>query len=89
MFPNPNANVSFDDVIKLVKLPISEKIPHSDTAAAAVSKLGFVLGAGNNFESCTLNRVDAEFDDGAETASVAAAAAVVVVAVRLELSLLE
>lgn len=88
MLPNPNGNVSFDDVIKLVKLPISEKIPQSETVAAAISKFVFVLGLGNNFESCTVNRVDAELLDGAETASVAAAA-VVVAAVRLELSLLE
>lgn len=89
MLPNPNGNVSFDDEIMLVKLPISENIPQSANGGAA-SKLGFVLGAGNNFESCTLNRVEVEFEDGAETASVAAAAAaVVVVAVRLELSLLE
>lgn len=95
MLPNPNANVSLDDVIKLVKLPISEKIPQSEIAAAAVpSKLGFVfvVEPGNNFVSCTFNKVEAELDDGADTASVAAAAAaaaVVVVAVKLELSLLE
>ena len=78
-------------MIKLVKLPISEKIPQSGT-----SKLGFVFVVDepvNNFVSCTFNKPDAELDDGADTASVAAAAAaaaaVVVVAVKLELSLLE
>ena len=73
-------------MIKLVKLPISEKIPQSGT-----SKLGFVFVVDepvNNFVSCTFNKADAELDDGADTASVATAA-VVVVAVKLELSLLE
>lgn len=73
-------------MIKLVKLPISEKIAQSPVVVpcscccSRVSRAGFEGGI-NNLDSCMLLLLESEFNVGAETVSV--------VAVRLELSLLE
>lgn len=90
MLVKPNGT-SFEAVIKLVKVPISENIPisvaalcSSMVAVVVVSKLAFApLWETKNLESGMLRRLEA--DDVDETASVAVA----VVLVRLELSLLE
>jgi hypothetical protein len=79
-------------VIKLVKLPISEKIPQSDPCSSkAGSKLGFISPRGKILDSTIpFNKLlETEFTESADTASTAVFAFVLFVAVRLELSLLE
>lgn len=71
--PNPYGNVSLEEVIKLVKVAISEKIPQSPAP-----------GCSSESFSKPVLIFELEFGGvGSETASVTAAA------VRLELSLLE
>lgn len=86
MLPNPKANASLvveDEAIKLVKFPISEKIPPPPQSPVPACSRAFASRTEfNNFDSCMLLEFGSEFNAGAETASVTAA-------VRLELSLLE
>jgi hypothetical protein len=88
-----NPNKSFVDLIKLVKLPISEKIPQSDPCSSKEgSKLGFTFPCGKILDSTIpFNKLleTTELTESADTASAVVFAFVLFVAVRLELSLLE
>jgi len=85
---NPNDNASFDAVMRLVKLPISENIPRSEPCSS--NPVGSKLGLGvKSFESWTFNKLEAELKEGASVTAETASVAALFVAVRLELSLLE